>query len=400
MKKHIYILSFLTSTLFAAGYQIPSNSINSYALATAYVANANGADSAYFNPANMVYNKDINEIEASLSYISLPSMKYSPTGGNGSIKTKDHDTVIPSLHYVSPRLTDNGLRLGFSISVPYGLTREWSDQPAKATAKKFSLKTIEFNPSIALPITKDLSIAFGIRYMKGEGEVELDALPTYSVNMSGDDDAFAYNIALSYKATDKLQLALTYRSAITLSTKGNAVVASPWFTGTIGAALDVEIPDNLIIGAAYDFSKQTTVEVNYDKTFWSKVTQTDFNYANAILEASPLGTSSPKLWDDTVAYRIGITHKLDNLLTLMGGIAYSTNAASEAYVSYSSPEADSMTYSFGGRYSLNNNLDIGLSFLYADYKDRTSAQTPTTGVRGALSEKTAFAITTGIAYKF
>lgn len=398
--KQIITLSLLcTSMLFGAGYQIPSNSINSYALATAYVANANGADSAYFNPANMVYNEDVNEIEASLTYIVLPSMKYSPTSATTPIRTKRHDAVIPSIHYVSPKLTDNGLRFGFSVTVPYGLTREWSDQPAMASAKKFALETIELNPSIALAITKDFSIAVGLRYVQGNGEVELDALPAYSVNMSGDDDAFAYNIALSYKATNALQLALTYRSALTLTMQGDAAVTLGLLNTTTASSLEVEIPDNLILAAAYTLSEQTTLEITYDKTFWSKVTKIDFNYTNPIIEGA-LGGSTPRLWDDTIAYRLGVTHKVNDTLTLMGGIAYSTNAATEQYTSFSSPESDSMTYAFGGRYAFNDTLDIGLSLVYADYKDRTSNHTSPTGVRGTFSEKDAFALTTGIAYKF
>ncbi|WP_415249046.1 OmpP1/FadL family transporter [Sulfurimonas sp.] len=400
MKKTIYLSFFCTSLLLGAGYQIPNNSVNSNALATAYVANANGADAAYFNPANMVYNQDKNEIEVSLSYIDLPSMKYTPTSGTTPIHTQQHQTVIPSLHYVSPKLSDNGIRLGLSISVPYGLTREWTDQPAMSTAKKFSLKTIELNPSIAIPITNQFSVAFGVRYVRGEGEVELNALPIYSVNMSGDDDAFAYNIAISYKPTDELNLALTYRSPLTLNTKGSAVVTSPWFSGTTGASLAVEIPDNLILAGAYTFNNATTIEITYDKTFWSKVTETDFNYENTSLEASPLGRITPKVWKDTTVYRLGITHKFKNALTLMCGIAYSNNAADEAYVSYSSPESNSMTYSFGGRYQLNDNLDIGLSLLYADYEDRTSNQGNATGVNGTFSEKDAYSLTSGMRYRF
>jgi len=396
MKKIIYLFLFLTSLVFGAAYQIPNNSINSNSLATAYVANANGADAAYFNPANMVYNQDINEIEAVLAYVYLPQMTYSPTAGTTPIQTKEQKTFIPSLHYVSPKLSDNGIRIGFSIAVPYGLTREWTDQPAMASAKKFSLETVEFNPSIAFPITEQLSFAFGVRYMIASGHVQIDT-GAVTVDMKGDDDSFGYNLALSYKVSKELTLAATYRSDIAINLTGSADITGIGVPKS-DASTKVVIPDNLILAAAYTFHQQTTVEVTYDKTYWSRVTETNFDYANSTAEAL-LGTTKPKLWHNTVAYRIGLTHKLQDL-TLMSGIAYSTNAANEEYVGYSSPEADSITYAFGGRYNLSQNLEVGLSLLYADYKDRTSNQVSASGVKGTFSGKSAYVLATGISYKF
>ncbi len=50
--------SLIPVQLMAGGYKIPDNSINSTAPPAAYVANAHGADAAYFNPAAMVFNKE------------------------------------------------------------------------------------------------------------------------------------------------------------------------------------------------------------------------------------------------------------------------------------------------------------------------------------------------------
>ena len=117
---------------------------------------------------------------------------------------------------------------------------------------------------------------------------------------------------------------------------------------------------------------------------------------NIFLEGSSLGQSQPKKWHDSVAYRMGITQKLDNL-TLMGGIAYSTNPADEAYVSFSSPESDSMTYSLGARYTINDSMEIGLAVLYSENKTR---QVSNGTVDGTLSNKSVYGATAGLAYKF
>ena len=399
MKKSLTLSLILSSTLFAAGYQVPNNSVNSSALATAYVANANGADAAYYNPANMVYNTDNHEVEASVTYVSLSSINYAPTSGATNINSEKHNTLIPSVNYVSNKLTDSGIRVGFSIASPYGSTRKWSDQPAISTAQKFALKTVELNPSIAIPVTNQLSIGLGGRYVIASGDVKIYPSATTNVNMSGDDKGFAYNIALSYKATDKLTLSTTYRSDISLNIKGNADVVLGGIPITTGASLKVAIPDNLILAVSYKLSTQTTLEATFDKTMWSKVKETNFEYEHPAVETN-LGTPSPKKWKDSYAYRLGITHELDNATTLMCGIAYSTNPADDAYVSFSSPETDSMTYALGGRYNINDSLELGLAVLYADYENRTVTPVNGSGVNGTFSNRDALTITLGAAYKF
>ena len=56
MKKSLLFLT--ASLLLAGGYKVPEQSLSGIALSSANVANAHGADSAYYNPANMVFNNE------------------------------------------------------------------------------------------------------------------------------------------------------------------------------------------------------------------------------------------------------------------------------------------------------------------------------------------------------
>ncbi|WP_455757766.1 OmpP1/FadL family transporter [Sulfurimonas sp.] len=396
MKNIIIFLLIFSSTLFSAGYQVPNNSVNSVALSTAYIANANGADSAYYNPANMVYNENNHEVELDATYVSLAQINYKSTDGVYDIKSKPHTAILPAFHYTSNKLSDNGIRVGFSMVTPYGLTREWENQPAISSAKKFELQTIELNPSLAIPINDKFSIGLGIRYLIAKGNVILDPATALYVDMKGDDEAFAYNIALSYKYSKELSLSATYRSDIMLNIEGdaNVIIAGPSYS--TGASLKVAIPDNLILASAYTFNDTTTIEATFDMTFWSKVTETNFEYNDATAEAI-FGRTTPKKWHDTYAYRFGLTHKYNNILTLMGGIAYSTNAADEQYVSFSSPESDSMTYSIGTKYKINDSFKLGFAALYSENKSRSVTNTT---VKGKLSDKSVYTLTAGASYKF
>jgi long-chain fatty acid transport protein len=68
----VLTLSLAVSGLLqASGWRIPEQSAVSVALSGAYIANASGVDAAYYNPANMSFNKDEYRIEGDLTYIYL-----------------------------------------------------------------------------------------------------------------------------------------------------------------------------------------------------------------------------------------------------------------------------------------------------------------------------------------
>lgn len=82
MKKRITLLAligvFSAGSALASGWRIPEQSVNSTALSGAYVANAHGADAAYFNPANMSFadEKERWQVEVDAMYIHLNSVEF------------------------------------------------------------------------------------------------------------------------------------------------------------------------------------------------------------------------------------------------------------------------------------------------------------------------------------
>ena len=119
-----------TTALTAGGYKIPEVSTNGAALSAANVAHAHGADTAYYNPANMAFMADEGSIELDLMYIGLDAVKFKGSGAQAGddIKAESETFFIPSTNYVSPKL--GNVRLGMSIVVPGGLTKRWNDSPA------------------------------------------------------------------------------------------------------------------------------------------------------------------------------------------------------------------------------------------------------------------------------
>jgi len=401
--KIIIISAVASATLMAGGYAIPESSINATALSAAYIANAHGADAAYYNPAAMVYNVDSQLLEVDTTYIGLSAIDFSGTSGNYS--SKKENFLVPSFHYTSKKLGDNGARVGFSIVVPAGLSKRWSDAPAVYSAEEFTLQTIEFNPSVAIPLSDTVSMGVGFRVISSSGVVKASRTGVYSQDMTGDSVDYGYNLALMYKPTSAFTLAATYRSNVDLSVEGDAdlvytgvlapTVPLPAFSGNYGAAVTIPVPATLNLAVAYTFDTGTTVEAVYQKTYWSAYKALNFDFSNPYAEGF-FGGVKPKNWENTKTYRLGLTQKYDKWVA-MAGIAYDETPVPESTLGYELPDSNAWIVSLGGRYQMNKSWNIGLAGL-VDMKE--SREVHNTSINGEFSNARAYLVTAGIEYHF
>jgi len=156
--------AIVSSVVMAGGYKIPEQSLNSMALGAAYVAHTMGADTAYFNPANMSFmDADKSYLEGAVTLVHLPSIKYSLQGPYSG-ESEDENIVIPTMHYVAPVIDGmEEFRWGVSLVVPGGLTKRWDTPFQKASAEEFTLEVIELNPSMSYKIAENFSVGAGVR---------------------------------------------------------------------------------------------------------------------------------------------------------------------------------------------------------------------------------------------
>jgi len=403
MKKIALMSLVASSVLLASGYKIPETSTNSVALGGANIAHSNSADAAYDNPANMIFMSDENHVEADLMYIGTSATNYKSANGATDISAKSQDFLIPSLHYVSPKL--GNARVGVSVVVPGGLTREWADQPAKASAEEFTLKVIEINPTAAFSVTDDLAIAVGFRIVHSEGIVKIDnpsaPFTPATQNMTGDSIDFGYNLALAYHPINNLEIGLTYRSVVNLTTSGTADLKyiAAGINGNYDVSVSVPLPATFSAAIAYTLPSDTTIEFVYEKTYWSSYQNIQFKYTDPTADII-FGGTKPKNWEDTNAFRLGVTQELD-ALTLMAGFVLDETPTPEATLGFESPGSNATSVSFGGRYKLNDKMDIGLAALYSMKENRTVSTPPNIkNINGEFSNSNALLISAGLGYKF
>ncbi|GAB6073899.1 OmpP1/FadL family transporter [Nautilia lithotrophica] len=365
--KKVIALSVITATmLLANGYKIPEQSLNGLALSAANVANANGADTAYYNPANMVFNEDKNSYEMLMTYIHLYSVTFEKSNGD-VYKSRKEDFLVPQFHFASQDY--DGWRWGVSITSPAGLSKKWDDVVPEATAKEFTLKTLELNPTIAYRMNNNIGFAFGIRAVRSNGVVHAMKASAYSEYLNGTSLDYGWNAALSIQNDKKdTKFAITYRSKVDLTLKGDASgYIGAYNFNTIGR-VTIPIPAALNVALAKTFDK-TTIEFVFERTFWSRYEILDFNFDDPIVEAT-FGNPKPKYWQDANTYRIGITHKCTEKLTAMLGYSYDNTPVPGKTIEYSLPDSDKHIFSGGFKYKVDDRMSLGFSALYAKQKKR------------------------------
>ncbi|NOR54749.1 MAG: long-chain fatty acid transporter, partial [Sulfurovum sp.] len=371
----------------------------------ANVAYTIGADSNYDNPANMSFlDESKSYVEGGITLVTLPSNKYTlidPYSG----KSETENLPIPFFHYVSDAIGD--FRWGVSMVVPGGLTKRWESQPQKSFVEEFTLKVIEVSPNIAYKVSDDFSIAGGVRLLYSEGIVK--STGQVSRDMEGSTFAFGYNLAMTYKPTSDINLAVTYRSNVDLDEEGSAkLYAGPNLVYSGDASVSVPLPASLNLAISKTWQEKFTLEFNYERAFWSQYETLDFEYGGANLGGlTPyFDTPIPKNWKDTNTFRLGATIKMDNKITAMMGFAIDESPVPLNTLGFETPDTDARIFSMGFAYQQTENLSWGLAFLY-DSKEgvslapgETITNNPVLANGGSFSGGGAYLTTVGVAYEF
>jgi long-chain fatty acid transport protein len=413
MKKKISVLAlasiFVAGSAMASGWRIPEQSVDSTAKAGANIASSTSADTAYFNPANMAWMEDTFHLEVDATYLYLSEIEYEDARSS----TMDGDSegehfFIPTGFMVSPSY--GGARFGFAITAPAGLSKRWKDPYPKTFAEEFSLAVIEANPTVSYSFGNMVSIAGGVRMLYADATVKSSGMvqvgPTTFAplgrEMEGDTIEWGWNLALAVKPTEKLNISATYRSHVDLDFEDDADLTFPTLTGVISDTFDadvsVPIPAVFALSVAYDVLDNLNVELTWDRTFWSEYEDLDFNFS-PVIPGNPFEATLVRDWDDTDAYRIGLTWAVNDTWTLMGGFAYDENPAPTENIGFELPDSDAWIYSLGAQYKVSEKMDLGIAALY-DYKESRTVETDDGRIDGKFSNASALLVTVGMNYRF
>lgn len=189
---------FLCTSAFSSGFRLTEQSLNGTALNSAYIAGAYGADSTYYNPANMGWGKaNKHELEINATLIYIPNFGFSAEsrdkgmklectpsnilvnqacnqirgqygGKNGPVDGFATQTLqpVPKIFYKTRSYNVLGVdtNFGASFTTPSGLAMDWNGE-AGGFLDDVMIMMMEFNPVMSFKFGDRVALGGGFRLL-------------------------------------------------------------------------------------------------------------------------------------------------------------------------------------------------------------------------------------------
>jgi len=374
MKRIIFItVSMCVATsAFAGGYRVALQGQKALGMGHTGVAMTDSSEVVFFNPAGMVFLKNEMDISGGVTLIDSEA-KYQNQDTNTTAQT-DNPIGTPISFYLSTKYNEK-IAYGVGVYTPYGNSVEWpTDWAGSHLVNSIELKAIYIQPTISYKFNDQYSIGFGPTYVVGGVEFNRN-LSTALVDENGNRSnvtieasgitAWGYNIGFLAKPTKKYSVGISYRSQVDMKARGESAdfqniptsMQSTFPDTTFDANL--VLPAELTLGIAYNFSPETVLAFDINRTYWGAYESLDVQFNN-----SAGLSSNPRNYKDVNIYRLGIQHNLSEKTTIRGGAYYDESPIQDGYFTPETPRNDSLGLTAGASYYVTKSLELDFSFLY------------------------------------
>jgi len=374
------LLALAGSTAFAGGYRVSIQGQKQLAMGHTGVAVVNSAEVAFFNPAGMAFlDKKFNisiGANALFAETKFQNSQYNWTASTSNLGT-------PFSVYATYRLTD-WLTAGLAVYTPYGSSVEWDqDWQGAHLVNNIDLKAIFVQPTISVRMGEHFSLGGGPIYATGavnfNRNVATNPLLSNPETGSGTDvtldatgiSAWGYNLGMMFNPTDKVRLGLNYRSEIIMEARdGKATFddvpdfaqSNPALQNTKFDA-DLPLPAEVTAGLSIQVTDKLLFAFDYNYAMWSVYESLTVNFASG-------GTSvNPRNYKNASTYRLGTQYVANNKFTFRAGWYFDESPVQDGYFAPETPRNDSMGFTGGLTYQVNNKLGIDFSFLYLHFDE-------------------------------
>lgn len=357
-------LAGMASLTHAAGFALVEQ--NASGLGNAYAgqaASAQDASTIFFNPAGMTLLPDRQVVVA--GHLIKPQAEFSGSSNIGGGDGGDAGGLafVPN-GYFAYRLTPD-IHVGIGMNAPFGLKTEYDSAWAGRTqGVKSEVKTINLNPSIALKVSPTLSLGAGLSVQYAEATLtsRTGAAPTSGLlTVKGDDFGWGFNLGALWQLNPATRIGLAYRSEVDQKLDGNVAGVSP---SPIPATASVTLPDSASLSVLYKLNNKLELLADITWTGWS-----DFDELRVLRKSdgSTFGTATEENWKDNYRYSVGANYRMNDKLTLRGGVAYDeTPVSNDIYRTVRIPDQSRTWLAVGAQYRLSDksSLDFGYAHLF------------------------------------
>ncbi len=252
--------------------------------------------------------------------------------GGFTARSTDRWATIPSLAASGP-LSEGPYAIGLALTSPYGRSSRFSeDSPVSLVAPYYSLlRTANINPALARRFGDQFSLGIGLNILWSDLEIRRSDMgiqsiagPNSRMTMEGNGVGYGANAGLIWDFSTRQRLAITYRSAIDLTYKGDwrlDVIDGPTL-----ARGDVEtelaFPDVWALGYGVKATDRLRLEAKVEWVRHSRFKRMTFD---AGPEAAALLGDSAEIeadWRDNWTFGVGADWQLDPQWVVRAGYQY------------------------------------------------------------------------------
>lgn len=381
------VLIFAPAVASASGFRLMEQDNAGQGMAHAVAASVADAAAVYYNPAAMVEAGEY-AAKTGMQFVD-PKAEYD--GQGTSVETANTTFAIPNL-YVVKNYKDHGVAVGLGAFVNFGLGTTWpNDGPFRYVATDTQLRTTTYNLNVAKKFGDSFSAAVGVDYMTSD--VRYDAMYPFGFFEPGSHDGYqimegsgsgwGYNAAVLFKPAESVKLALTYRSKIKTSISGDIQLLN--FPGTLlpllraqgisgddyksSADVDIEYPDILVFGVAWQASERLLVEADVNYTGWSSYDELSFKFKKPLSTPTgvailPAKSTTKKNYENTIAYHLGGAYSYNDRLTLRAGYYFDPTPVPDDTFDPRLPDADRNLAAIGFGYKAADNFTVDAAYSY------------------------------------
>ncbi|HAB07450.1 MAG TPA: long-chain fatty acid transporter [Alcanivorax sp.] len=381
------VLSLASGTAAASGFGVSYQSVS--AMGTAYAGSAvlsEDATNQWYNPATLA---GLNTAEVSIAAHQVwIDTSFKANGASGPGDFEDVEPFVGSAFLAMP--FNDRVTFGLGINAPYGTKIEYEDNwgnalsptgvPASGDfyAQTSDVQTININPAVGIQITDNLRLGAGVNYQQIDADIENAA-----TRLEGDDDAFGWNVGLTYSPDESNHFGVAYRSEISYDIDGDITFKPGAFPGVPGAIVDqlagqysgetgLDLPAVLQLSYAGDLTDRTQLLLGVERTDWSSLDRLVIDHSGTqqvpVGGGATVGLPNPAIeefgWEDTTRYSAGVRHTLQNDTVLRFGLAKEESTQSSDTRSAISPDSDRVWATIGAGFKPTENLSIDVAYAH------------------------------------
>ena len=395
-------LGLAAGQTMASGFAVSYQSVS--AMGTAYAGAgvlSENASNQWYNPATLAGLKKtelsvaVHQVwvdthfeadnDGALQGFPLPPALASQTG----VGAGDFEDVEPFVGsgFLAVPISDS-MTFGLSVTAPFGTKIEYEDgwgngydltplglgpiTAGDAYATESDLKTYNINPSIGIELSESLSVGVGVSYQKLDADIRNSL-----TRLEGDDDAYGWNVGMTYSPDDNNHFGVGYRSEISYEVEGDITFSplgsalstasgDPVAAGQYSGTADIDLPASLQLSYAGDLSDQTQILLGVEWMEWSSL--------DALVVESPDLAFQPTEtfdWENAVRYSLGVRHSLSDKTVLRFGVAQEESTQGTNNRSAISPDSDRVWATLGAGFTPMENMtiDVGYAHVFVDDAD-------------------------------